>query len=524
MNRSDQRLLASSSLAAIVAMFAMCITAAHAQVPALMHAAPKPLHPNPLPVRSCESLADVTLPNATIESAAPSPNNPDICHVVVFTEGKVRIWIAIPTSNWNGRFLGNGGRGYSGGSPADVDRGAELGFVSGSTDGGHAGNTPTFALDANGQLDWQAIRNFGYAAVHEMTVTGKALTKALYGVPPRYSYWNSCSTGGRQGLMEAQRYPRDYDGIVAGAPAINWPNLMMQSFWGSMLMKEASNPVAPCKLAAATAAAIAACDPSDGVVDGVIEDPGRCFYDPEPLIGATVGECGTFTESDVDIIRGIWEGPRREDGRRLWYGQARGADLIALSAPRGNPPQIRAFPFSDGWLKFWVTQNPLFDWNTITFADYQDYWDQSYKMFGHVIATDNADLSAFRKGGGKMIIWHGGADQLITHYGTTHYYKRVEQRMGGPKMVSKFARLFLAPGVQHCEGGPGPVPEGLLDAVVTWVEDGKAPATLTAIKRDQTGAVTRSRPLCQYPLVAKYKGTGSTDEAANFTCANRREE
>lgn len=535
MTRSDQRLLASSSLAAIVAM---CLTAAHAQaprpgggppsaagprLPPVMKAAPRPLVANAKPVRSCESLAEVTLPNTTIESAAPDPNNPEICRVVLLTthppaDGKVRIWIAIPTSNWNGRFLGNGGRGYAGGRAADVDPGVALGFASGATDTGHEGNTPRFALDANGRLDWQAIRGFAHAGVHEMTVAGKALTQALYGAPPRYSYWNSCSTGGRQGLMEAQRYPHDYDGIVAGAPAINWTNLMMQSFWGSMVMKEASNPVAPCKLAAATSAAIAACDPSDGVKDGVIEDPGRCDYDPKSLIGTAAGDCGAFTASDVDIIRKIWDGPRREDGGPLWYGQPRGADLNAMSAPRGNPPQIRAFPFSDGWLKFWITQDPQFDWTTISPADYQAYWDQSYEQYGNVIATDNSDLSAFRERGGKMIVWHGWADQLITPHGTIHYYKRVEQRMGGPKMTSKFARLYLAPGVAHCEGGPGPEPDGLLDALVTWVEDGKAPATLTATKRDQTGAVTRSRPLCPYPLVAKYKGTGSTDDAANFTC------
>jgi hypothetical protein len=433
--------------------------------------------------------------------------------------GKVRMWIAIPTSNWNGRFLGNGGRGFSGGRADDVNQGVALGFAAGATDTGHEGNAPAFALDDDGRLNWQAIRDFGHVGIHEMTVTGKALTQALYGVPPRYSYWNGCSTGGRQGLMEAQRYPDDYDGIVAGAPAINWTNLMMQSFWGSMVMKQASNPVAACKLAAATSSAIAACDPIDGVKDGVIEDPNRCAYDPKPLIGTAAGDCGAFTQSDVDIIRKLWEGPRRVDGGPLWYGQARGADLNALSAPRGNPPSIRAFPFSVGWLKHWLTQDPRFDWNTLTPAAYQAYWDQSYEQYGSVIATDNADLSPFRDRGGKIIIWHGWADQLITPHGSIHYYTRAQQQMGGAESMAEFARFYLAPGVAHCEGGPGPEPDGVFDALVTWVENGSAPTTLTAIRRDQTGAVIRSRPLCQYPLVAKYNGTGSTDEAANFTCS-----
>ncbi len=433
-------------------------------------------------------------------------------------DGKVRIWLAIPTSNWNGRFLGNGGGGFSAGRAADVDPGAALGFAAAATDAGHNGTTPNFALDADGRLNWNAIRDFGHVGVHDMTITGKALTQALYGVPPRYAYWNGCSTGGRQGLMEAQRYPHDYDGIVAAAPAINFTNLMMQSFWGSMLMNEAANPVAPCKLAAATSAAIAACDAIDGVKDDVIEDPSRCAYDPKPLIGTAAGDCGTFTESDVDIIRKMWDGPRQQDGGPLWYGQARGADLNAL-APRGDLPRFRAFPFSDGWLKYWLTQNPQFDWTTITPAAYQTYWDQSYEEYGNVIGTDNVDLSAFRDRGGKMIIWHGWADQLITPYGTIHYYKRVQQQMGGATKTAAFAQLYLAPGVAHCEGGLGPEPDGVLDALIKWVEDGTAPTTLMAARRDQSGAVTRSRPLCQYPLVAKYKGTGSTDEAANFICS-----
>jgi hypothetical protein len=349
-------------------------------------------------------------------------------------------------------------------------------------------------------------------------VTGKALTQAMYGVAPKYSYFNGCSTGGRQGLMEAQRYPQDYNGIVAGAPAINWPKLMMQSMWGTVQEMAAGNGVPACKLAAATAAAITACDAIDGVEDGVIEDPDRCHYDPKELIGASAGECGGFTQADADIIRKLWEGPRRLDGSALWYGQTRGADLNALTASRGNPAKPQAFAFTNDWLKYWITQNPQFDWNTLTPEAYQRYWDQSLEQYGIVIGTDNPDLSAFRDRGGKVVLWHGWADQLITPAGTIDYYKRVLQQMGGADKTAQFLRFFLAPGVAHCAGGAGPNPYGQLDALLSWVEDGKAPVTLTAARRDQTGAITRSRPLCQYPLVAKYKGTGSTDDAANFVC------
>jgi feruloyl esterase len=489
-----------------------------------MQSPPKPLIPNAKPVRPCESLATLALPNTTIESAAADANNPDICRVVAIAthppaNDKVRIWVAIPISNWNGRFLGTGGGGFSGGSPNGVNQPVALGFAAGATDTGHTGGSASFALDANGKLDWQAIRNFAHVGIHEMTVTGKALTEAMYGVAPRYSYFNGCSTGGRQGLMEAQRYPQDYDGIAAAAPAINWTNLMMQSFWGSMLMNAASNPIPSCKLTAATAAAVAACDGIDGVKDGVLEDPARCTYDPKLLIGTSAGDCGAFTQTDADIIRKLWEGPRRGDAGPLWHGPPRGADLNALAASRGTPLAPQAFGFSVDWLRYFITQNPQFDWTTVTPAGYQALWERSYEQYGSVIGTDNPDLSAFRDRGGKTIIWHGGADSLITAASTIDYYKRVQQRMGGAKLTANFARFFVAPGVGHCSGGPGPQPTGVLDALVSWVESGKAPDTLTAVRRDQSGAVTRSRPLCQYPLVARYQGTGSTADARNFVCS-----
>jgi feruloyl esterase len=513
------KLFASASIVALLA------TPGHAQAPpALMQAPPKPLVANAKPARSCESLANVALPNTTIESAQVDAENAGVCRVTAVVThppagDRVRIWIAIPTSNWNGRFLGNGGGGFSGGNAAAVNRPAALGFAAGATDTGHEGGSPAFALGADGRLNWQAIRNFAHVGIHEMTVTGKALTQAMYGVAPSRSYFNGCSTGGRQGVMEAQRYPLDYDGIVAAAPAINWTNLLMQSLWGSMLMNAASNPVASCKLAAATAAAIEACDAIDGVKDGVIEDPNRCTYDPKALVGKSAGDCGAFTQADADIVRKLWQGPRREDGRFLWYGQARGADLSALSPSRGDPLKPEAFAFSRDWLRYYLTQNPQFDWTTITPAAYEAFWDQSFEQYGIVIGTDNPDLSAFRDRGGKTIIWHGWADQLIAAESSIHYFRRVQEQMGGPKKTTDFARFFLAPGVSHCAGGPGPQPTGVLDALLSWVEDGKAPETLSAVRRDQNGAVTRSRPLCQYPLVAKYKGTGSTDDAVNFVCS-----
>jgi Tannase and feruloyl esterase len=493
-------------------------------LPPLMQSAPKPAIANAKAVRSCESLASVALPNTTIESAAVDPNNPGVCRVTAITThppatDKIRIWVAIPTANWNGRFVGTGGGGLVGGNAAGVNQPVAQGFAAGATDAGHEGGSGTFALDPSGRLNWEGIRNFAHVGIHEMTVTGKALTQAMYGVAPKYSYFNGCSTGGRQGLMEAQRYPQDYNGIMSAAPAINWNRFHLQHLWGPVVMNAAANPVASCKLAAATAAAIAACDGIDGVKDGVIEDPKRCTYDPKPLVGTSAGDCGSFTEADVNVIRKLWEGPRRGDGTFIWYGLARGADMNALWTSRGTPLRPQPFGLSMDWFRYFLTQDPKFDGNAVTPAAYERFWDQSVEQYGAVIGTDNPDLNAFRDRGGKAIVWHGWADQLITAEGSIDYYTRVQQQMGGPKKTSEFIRLFMAPGVTHCAGGAGPQPTGLMEALLAWVEDGKAPETLPAVRRDQAGAVTRSRPLCAYPLVAKYKGSGSTDEAANFTCS-----
>jgi hypothetical protein len=320
--------------------------------------------------------------------------------------------------------------------------------------------------------------------------------------------------------MEAQRYPQDYNGILSGAPAINWNRFHPQQLWGPVLMNAMMNPVPECKLSAAAAAAIAACDANDGVKDGVLEDPKRCNYDPKPLVGVTAGTCGSFTEADVQVIRRLWDGPRREDGGFLWYGLPRGADMNALWTSRGAPPRPQIFGIAQDWFRYFLTQDPKFDANTITPAAYERFWDQSVEQFGLVFGTDNPDLTDFRNSGGKAIVWHGWADQLITAHGTIDYYERVIKQMGGAEKTSEFLRLFMAPGVAHCGGGQGPAPSGQLEALLAWVEEGRAPATLTAVRRDQSGAIIRSRPLCQYPLVAKYRGSGSTDDAANFVCSS----
>jgi len=480
---------------------------------------PKPLYPGLAPACSCESLATLSLPNTTIESAVTDASN-RMCRVTAIVThppsgDRVKIWIGLPLTNWNGRFQGNVGGGFLGGAAGSLRGPVAHGFSSGATDTGHEGGSGSFALDANGHQSWQAIIDNAYLGIHEMTVLGKALSRAFYGKPPRYSYFVGGSTGGRQGLMEAQRFPDDYDGIISACPAINWHRFVPASLWPEVVMLSMSNFVSKAKLDAATAAAVAACDASDGVTDGVIDDPFHCAYDPKALVGTNIGN-DTFTEADAEVIRRTWQGPRTRDGAFMWYGLERGADMSAYAGTGGSP--LRGKPFSIS-LEYWVyylAQNPKWDWSTLTYAGFEQLWKQSVEEYGAVIGTDDPDLTRFRDHGGKVIILHGLADQLITAAGTIDYYKRVQQRIGGEKDTAKFARLFLVPGVDHGFHGAGVTPTGQMEAILRWVEEGKAPDKLIGEKRDSKGKVTRTRPLFPYPLTAKYKGHGSTDDAVNF--------
>ena len=514
----------TSTMFAIVSIVSIVSIVKAPQAPLQVPVVPTPLFGDVTPTRTCESLAGVTLANTTIETAlvhAGDARTPASCRVTAIVtnppaEDRIRVWVALPMKGWNGRFQGVGGGGFSGGNAEAVRAPLAAGYASASTDTGHEGGSGSFALDANGRLQWQVIRDNAYLGIHQMTVTAKALTREFYGRAPRYSYFNGCSTGGRQGLAEAQRFPDDYDGIVAGAPAINWPKLHVEQLWGHVVMLDAKNFVPSCKFTAATAAAIAACDSSDGVKDAVIDEPVKCEFDPKSLVGTTPEGCSAFSAADADVIRRIWQGPTRQNGGFLWYGLPRGA-AFSLSGTAGTPLTGRPFPITLEWFRYFLLQDPMWDWTSITGDRYEQLFDQSVEQWNAVFGTDNPDLTGFRDRGGKLIAWHGWADPLIFAQGTIDYFGRVQQLLG-TEATARFMRLFMAPGVGHCAGGAGPQPSGQFDAVVGWVEEGRAPETLDAVIRDKSGAVTRSRPLCRYPSVARYKGTGSTDLAASFEC------
>jgi hypothetical protein len=474
------------------------------------------------PAGSCESLLG-TRPSAdaTVREAVLVPTKKgtgDACRVTIdvtvpLAHNPITVWLTLPTQNWNGRFLGLGGFVWLPGFTPALNAGTSLGFATAITNAGRPYDVSLppeeqvqligrndFLLDANGRLDWTALQNFAYRGIHEMTVVGKAVAKEFYGKPPRYAYFSGCSTGGRQGQSEMQRYPQDYDGIVSGAPAINWAHFAAAEFWQAALKTELGE-VPQCKLNAAYQAAVAACDGDDGARDGLVSDAGTCRFDAKALVGLKT-ECGAMDAREADIIGRIWEGPRRRDGSRLWSGIDRAAVIVPPQSPANW-----ATPFFDG-------KAP--DADGLSFAQFEAVFDQLIERYGPVMDTASPNVGAFAKRG-KAIIWHGIADDIIPVAGTVHYVESIRRTLGEQE-TDRFLRFYLAPGVQHCRLGDGPQPVALLESLMAWVEQGRAPNAVRSENWDEVGRVTRTRPLCPYPQRARYRGRGSLDDADSFQC------
>ncbi len=467
--------------------------------------------------RSCGGLAALPSVVSAVQDAGDATTPPS-CRVTARVSdvdgGVVTAWVYLPENTWNGRFQATGGGGFSGGDPANLLEPLRNGYATAATDAGHTGATADFALDADGRLNWPAIEDFGHEGVQDMTTTAKALIRAYYGRGPAYSYFTGCSTGGRQGVMEAQRHPGEYDGILAGAPVINYPRMQTGQLWGQLVMLESGNPVAPCKFEAAVTATVRACDTlGDGVVDDVIGDPLACRFDLSLLVG-TPTPCGTITAADVAVMKEIQQGPRRQDGRFLWYGLAPGAPFAGLNDTVEVDGRLvgKPFVYDLWWFSLFLAQDRSWDWTSLTRERFEAYFDQAVRQYDRVLGAADPDLSAFRRAGGKLLLWHGEADFGVPFQGTIDYYERV-QRTLGPGRTQQFARLFLAPGVGHCSGGAGPQLVDPFAALVRWVEQGKAPETLPAAGAGQT------RPVCRYPQVARWSGHGDPANASSYRCA-----
>lgn len=442
---------------------------------------------------------------------------------------KVRTWL--PEQGWNGRFQGLGGSAYAAGdNGVGLGTAVKNGYAASTTDAGVGDVLDVgWALNDKGQVNKALLENFAFRSQHEAAVVGKAVVAASYARRAAYSYFTGCSTGGRQGYMEAQRYPDDYDGILADAPATNWDEFEVATLWPQVVMNNEKTYPSGCELDAFTDAAVKACDERDGIADGIVNDASRCDFDPRRLIGTKVlceGRELTITAADAAVVHKIWDGPRTASGEKLWPGVPVGADLKGLAGtlPDGEGNLKGApFPVPAHWVRSWVKKDPSFDLSAITYSQFTQLFRQSEAEYDRIIGTDDPDLSAFRTSGGKLLTWHGQADPFIPTQGSVLYRKQVEGLMGGTKKVDDFYRLFLAPGTDHCGlNGTDGSADGL-SALVDWVERGKAPRTLPATLVNGKGEKFE-RDLCRYPAVSRYHGHGDPAEAAAFRCVspNRR--
>ncbi|KAJ1325260.1 feruloyl esterase [Microdochium nivale] len=458
---------------------------------------------------------------------------------------------------WNGRLLGVGGGGWATGQHADLALPAAKGFATVATDGGHAGVQPVEDWALTGvNINWYLLQDFASVALDDAATLGKGVVAAFYGERPSKSYYSGCSTGGRQGHMLAQRYPEQYDGILASASAFNWDRMLPAEYWPFIAMKEIGYYPPPCELAAITAAAIAACDAVDGVQDGIVIDESTCDFDPRSVVGQQVvcpdlagSPTITVTAEAAEVAASTWAGPRDEKtGKSLWYGLGKSASLIPLALNRCDTAAAAAsadggnssgsinssgcvpagFSIPSDYLRLLVSPDKSLDVTTLTWADYTRLFRLSVNKFASVLGTADPDLASFRDRGGKLITWHGLTDELIPPAGTRDYYERVAAldpagRDGADGAgVDGYYRYFEAPGIMHCFRGEGWYPGDALEALISWVEDGRAPETLYAENTWATAGQPGSRKveLCRYPKRLKYLG-GDADLAESWGCEER---
>ena len=496
----------------------------------------------PAAAAPCASLTALDLPRTAIRSAELVPAGeftppgmdtalpiPSICRVSGMTEPAVAFEVWLPTQDWNGKFHVSGNGGMAGVISYGAMAGAlRRGYAAASTDTGHV-RPGTGGFDASwaiGRPD--LVEDFGHRALHVTAENGKAITAAFYDRPPRYSYYVGCSKGGQQGLMEAQRYPDDFDGIVAGDPANDWTRFYAGAhlWYAQATLSEAGSYLPRAKLPALAGAVNAACDTLDGLADGVLDDPRACRFDPAALT-CPDGEDhdGCLTPPQVQAVKDIRAGSRDAAGEVIFPGLVPGGE----NGPGGGwgswvtgrePFTSLHWLAADGFFKYMVFEDP--DWNFRTF-DYDADLAFALDKVGGALDSASPDLTRFRDGGSKLLVYHGWSDPDISPLGSIDYYENVLAAAGGEARgralseTQAFFRLFLVPGMGHCSGGPGYNRVDPLPALERWVEDGVAPDTILAT-RVEDEEVVRSRPICAYPAASAWDGAGDPDDAASFRC------
>jgi feruloyl esterase len=528
---------------------------------------------NQVKAANCESLANLSLDQATVDAVtsvpagtftpptlpgattapAPIPNLPAFCRVQITSrptsDSAIGIEVWLP-ENWNGKYLQSGNGGFAGTVPyTALARDIQRGYAAAGTDDGHADPVNTDGSWALGHP--QKIIDFGFRALKETTDKAKAVIKAFAGMGPQYSYFAGCSDGGREALMESQRYPNDFDGIVVGDPANNQVGLLSQFIWDSQaLLASPASYIPAAKLPAITNAALAACDHLDGVQDGVINNSRQCHFSPDVLLCTAGDNDSCLTQPQLTALKKVYYGPHNSTGQTINPGFLPGAEAYAggwstwITGPGPNADSLtRAaqYQFGINFFRNFVFNDPNWDLMTFNFdTDVNKTLATSVAgaALEDVVSSVDPDLSAFRAHSGKMIQYHGTTDAAIPPGNSIEYYRTVKAFFGiynqhhSADQVSNFYRLFLVPGMQHCSGGPGantfgqgvPLADAdhdVIKALEAWVEHGQAPNQIIATKYtndDPTQQAQFTRPLCPYPAVARWNGTGDASDAANWSC------
>lgn len=473
--------------------------------------------------QSCEKLAERSSATAAISMARTVPAGdftvpggkrfpglPAFCRVTAVlkptADSEIHTEVWLPSSGWNGKYLAVGSGGWGGSIAYDAMADAlHRGYVTSATDDGHTGPSGSFIAGHP-----EKFIDFAYRSEHEMVVEAKSLIKAFYG-HARYSYWSGCSGGGREGLLQAYRYPEEFDGIIAGDPANVRRNAW--ALWlANKTFKDPQDSIPPSKYPMIHRAVLDACDAKDGLKDGLISDPESCSVDFRRLTCRQGDAPDCLTPRQVHTAQTILSPATDSSGNVLFPRLEPGTELRWARLAGGPVP---ADLFLDQF-RYVVYQDPDWDWKTF------DLERDSAKANAINKNVDdlNPDLSIFAKHGGKLLLYHGWADQQVAPGSTIDFYREAARLSGSGDSVSEWMRLFMVPGMGHCSGGEGPDHFDKIHVMEEWVEQGKAPARIVTA-HSTAGKVDRTRPLCPYPQVARYNGSGSTDDAANFTCTSK---
>jgi Tannase and feruloyl esterase len=503
-------------------------------------------------VDKCEQLSQLKLANTTVTVAELVPAGdftppygerleklPVFCRVAGVikptSDSYIRFEVWLPASGWNEKYLGVGNGGFAGSiGYSSLANDLKRGYATAATDAGHEGEAP----DASGAFHHpEKVIDFGYRALHETTANAKKLIEAYYGQPSHRSYFDSCSDGGREALMEAQRFPDDFDGILAGAPANFWTNLVSAGvYFGHAMYADPAAYISTVKIPAISAAVLSACDAQDGVKDGIINDPVHCRFDPAVLLCKGADSRSCLTAPQVSLLKKLYAGAKDSHGVEIFPGYLPGAEdgLEGWSTwILGEGPGLSAGAgFTNNYFRYVVFEDPA--WNVVT-ASVDDAVRAADWKTAHALNATDPDLHRFEAHGGKLILYHGWNDPAIPALNTVKYYNSVIAAMGA-QTAQSFVRLYMVPGMQHCIGGPGPSflgqlgattakgPEhGIFTALEEWVEKGTAPTEIIATKytdNSRRKPPEMTRPLCPYPQIAKYKGTGDTNDYTNFVCTD----